>query len=39
MKIPDALVAATAQLLQLPIITADKTFTRVKEIDCILIEV
>ncbi len=38
LKIPDAIVAATAHLLQLPIVTADKTFIKVKSIDCILIE-
>jgi predicted nucleic acid-binding protein len=39
LKIPDAIVAATTHLLQLPLITADKTFTKVKTIDCILIEI
>ncbi|WP_183874772.1 PIN domain-containing protein [Pedobacter sp. AK017] len=37
-KIPDAIVAATAQLLQLPLITADKGFAKIKGIDCILLE-
>lgn len=39
LKIPDAIIAATAQLLQLPLITADKCFTKIETIDCILIEV
>lgn len=38
LKIPDAIVAATAQELQLPLITADKGFAKVKGIDCLLLE-
>lgn len=37
-KLPDAIIAASAQLLQLPLITADKGFTNVKDIDCILLD-
>jgi predicted nucleic acid-binding protein len=37
-KLPDAIVAASAQLLQLPLITADKGFARLIDIDCIILE-
>lgn len=37
-KLPDAIVAASAQLLQLPLITADKLFARIADIDCIILE-
>ncbi len=37
-KLPDAIIAATTQLLQLPLITADKGFANVKDIDCIILQ-
>jgi predicted nucleic acid-binding protein len=37
-KIPDAIIAASAQLLQLPLITSDKGFARLVDIDCIIWE-
>ncbi|MDB4901440.1 MAG: hypothetical protein JWQ63_721 [Mucilaginibacter sp.] len=37
-KLPDAIIAASAQLLQLPLITADKDFARIKDIDCIILD-
>jgi hypothetical protein len=37
-KLPDAIIAASAQLLQLPLITADKTFARLTDIDCIILD-
>jgi predicted nucleic acid-binding protein len=37
-KLPDAVIAASAQLLQLPLITADKGFTNLKGIDCIILD-
>ncbi len=37
-KLPDAIVAATAQFMQIPILTADKAFARIKEIDCFILE-
>ncbi|MFT4061676.1 MAG: PIN domain-containing protein [Edaphocola sp.] len=37
-KLPDAVVAATSLLLQLPLITADKSFQKIKEINCILLQ-
>jgi predicted nucleic acid-binding protein len=36
-KVPDAIIAASSQLLQLPLITADKGFANIKDIDCILL--
>jgi predicted nucleic acid-binding protein len=36
-KLPDAIIAATAQMLQLPLITADRGFANIKAIDCILL--
>jgi len=36
-KLPDAIIAATAQMLHLPLITADKAFAGIKAIDCILL--
>ena len=38
-KLPDAIIAASAKLLDLPLITADKGFTVVKQIDCIILDV
>ena len=38
-KLPDAIIAATAQMLNLPLITADKNFANIKDIDCILLNV
>jgi len=37
-KLPDAVIAASAQLLQLPLITADKAFAKLKDIDCIILD-
>jgi predicted nucleic acid-binding protein len=37
-KLPDAIIAASAQLLQLPLITADKGFAKLKDLDCIILE-
>ena len=38
LRIPDAIVAATTFYLDVPIITADKQFTKVKDIEVILFE-
>lgn len=38
LKIPDALIAATAINSDIPLITADKDFTKIQELDIILIE-
>ena len=37
-KQPDALIAATALHLALPLLTFDKGFTRIKELDLVLLE-
>ena len=37
-KLPDALIAATAQFLELPLITADKGFSKIEKIKLLLLE-
>ena len=37
-KIPDTIIAASAQSLNLPLITADKGFARLTNIDCIILD-
>ena len=37
-KTPDAIIAATAAFLQLPLVTSDKGFKKIKGIEIILIE-
>jgi len=37
-KIPDAIIAASAQLLQIPLITADKEFAKLTDIDCVILD-
>jgi len=37
-KLPDAIIAASAQLLKLPLITADKGFSKLRAIDCIILD-
>ena len=39
LKLPDAIVAASSYYSKLPIITADKGFKKLKEIDVIIYEV
>lgn len=38
LKLPDAIVAATAFYLQLPLLTADKQFRKVEELEVIIYE-
>lgn len=38
LKLPDAIIAASAQILNLPLITADKDFTKLKGMNIILYE-
>ena len=38
-KLPDAIIAATCLIFEIPLITADKGFSRIKELDLVLIEV
>lgn len=37
-KIPDAIIAASSQIFNLPLITADKGFAKIKDIDCIILD-
>jgi len=37
-KIPDAIIAATAQRFGLPLITADRDFKKIKEVDIVLLD-
>lgn len=39
LKLPDAIIAASAQSLNIPLLTGDKGFAQVKEIDCLIFEV
>lgn len=39
LKLPDALVAATSKFLKLPLITADKKFRQIEEVDLIYFEI
>jgi predicted nucleic acid-binding protein len=38
-KLPDAIIAATAILYKIPLITADKGFEKIKELELILLEI
>ncbi len=38
LKIPDAIIAATALIHGLPLLTADRTFEKLDELQCILFE-
>lgn len=38
LKIPDAIIAATAIVFKIPLITSDRDFEKIKEIDLIFIE-
>lgn len=38
LKLPDAIIAGTAQYLSIPLLTADLDFKKVKEIDILLFE-
>jgi predicted nucleic acid-binding protein len=37
-KLPDAIIASTSIIFQVPLITSDKGFKKIKEIDLILLE-
>jgi predicted nucleic acid-binding protein len=37
-KLPDAIIASTAIVFQIPLITSDKGFKKIKELDLILLE-
>ncbi|MEP7170195.1 MAG: PIN domain-containing protein [Bacteroidota bacterium] len=38
LKLPDAIIAASSQYLSFPLLTADKDFNKVKEIDILFYE-
>ena len=38
-KIPDAIIAATAIINDLPLLTSDKAFGKIKDLQCIVFEV
>jgi predicted nucleic acid-binding protein len=38
LKLPDAIIAATAIAHRLPLFTADKAFERVKDMECLILE-
>ncbi len=39
LRLPDAIIAATAAVYGVPLITADKAFSKIEELDLILIEI
>jgi len=39
LKIPDAIIAASGIWLNVPLVTADKGFSKIKELDLILLEI
>ncbi|MBX3042638.1 MAG: PIN domain-containing protein [Candidatus Kapabacteria bacterium] len=38
-KLPDAIIAATSINYELPLVTADKRFTMIKELDLLILEI
>lgn len=38
-KLPDAIIASTAIVYGIPLVTADKHFSRIKELDVVLIDI
>ena len=38
LKLPDAIIAATSRAAGVPLLMADKHFGKIKEIDCILLQ-
>lgn len=37
-KLPDAIIAATAQALNIPLLTADNGFAKIKDFDCFILD-
>ena len=37
-KLPDAIIAASCLVYDIPLVTADKGFSKIKELDLVLIE-
>ncbi len=38
-KLPDAIIAATSSFLNFPLFTADKYFSKIHHLDCVIIEI
>ena len=38
-KLPDAIIASTSLVYEIPLVTADKGFLKIKELDLVLIEI
>lgn len=38
-KLPDAIIAATSIFLNFPLFTADKNFSKIHNLDCVIIEI
>lgn len=38
-KLPEAIIASTCVIFDIPLVTADKGFSKIKELDLVLIEV
>jgi predicted nucleic acid-binding protein len=38
-KLPDAIIAATSIFLNFPLFTADKYFSKIPNLDCVIIEI
>lgn len=39
LKLPDAIIAATSMAYKTPLVTADKSFSKIEELDLILLEI
>lgn len=37
-KLPDSIIAATAQSLNIPLLTADKEFAKIKDFNCVILD-
>ncbi|MCA0428172.1 MAG: PIN domain-containing protein [Bacteroidetes bacterium] len=37
-KLPDAIIAATSLAYQIPLVTADKGFSKIKDLDLVILE-
>lgn len=38
-KLPDAIIAATSMVYEIPLVTADKGFSKIEQLDLILIDI
>ena len=39
LKLPDAIIAATAQLLDIPLLTTDKEFAKIDNFNCLILDI